>query len=477
MNKFILVAIGVIVLAGTMMSGLFSLQPNKNQNYQPVSATAACVDFNPPSTSDTVTFNTVQYDLIKKDARVSGPNPKNGEENKFRDMENVGVGTTNDGKQVQVYKLRSTNYFGESNSSFNDIVYVLKEQKDGSSFFDVYLRAGVQIPDFIKNCKSTGGQIAIVGSGGMQFPPSAFNKDQIKNPLTDLTSLAPAYIYSNNSTSKKSFDYVKSLNGVKNIGSLPVADKNKEFPLYFHLGTVYLIDGVNAYEYLPNPTSVNLSAQLKKSLQLQKITFVTVPTYSWYTPECKPAIYLYPQKTEEVNVKVNTIGYLTLTIPDYPKDGWTVTANPNGNLEVNKQTYPYLYYEAAIPDSEFKKPTKGYVVKKSEISSLFNEILPKLGLSVSESKEFKDYWQKSLPLSPYYFVAIMDKEAIENIEPLVVSPKPKTVIRVRLYFELLDKPINVEKPLIITPKRDGFTLVEWGGMVKTDKDHPFTCSQ
>lgn len=270
---------------------------------------------------------------------------------------------------------------------------------------------------------------------------------------------------------------------IGNLGNMDVYEFKSDISnltLYVISAGTNVLDGASHQFYVLGRVTGSKSLSdlvTNKSLQLRTFPFVKISRSGWWLPDCKPAIYLYPTKSTKVNVKVETKGRFTLTIPSYPENGWTVNANPSGEIMFDSKIYPYLYYEAMIPDSEFKKPTKGYVVKKSEISSLFNEILPKLGLSVSESKEFKDYWQKSLPLSSYYFVAIMDKEAIENIESLVVSPKPKTVIRVRLYFELLDKPINVEKPAIITPKRDGFTLVEWGGMVKRDKDHPFTCSQ
>lgn len=461
MNKLALIAIVVVAIAAAAVSGLFSLQPNKNQNYQPVSATASCVDFNPPSTSDTVVFNNIQYDLIKLNAQVI-------EEGKFIEMRLVGQ--TPSGQSI--YTEPGSNYFGERTDS--NLIFVLQNLPDSIKspyIFNIYLKDGVPIPDYIKNCKSTGGQMTILSGNTVSFPPSAFNKTDIISLLDP--NVSPAYVFNGN---KNTLDSIKNL-GAKVVGSLQVQAKNSALPLYFHLGTMYLVDGTTVYEYLASDKPIDLSLQGKKSLQLKPVTFVNTASYSWWTPSCKPAIYLYPQKTEKVNVKVKTIGYLTLTIPDYPKDGWTAIADPNGNLEVNKQTYQYLYYESQIPDSKVQVPDKGYVVTKEELSGLFDSLFPKLGLLPNESKEFKDYWQKSLPLSSYYFVAIMDKEAIENIEPLVVSPKPKTVIRVRLYFELLDKPINVEKPLIITPKRDGFTLVEWGGMVKTDKDHPFTCSQ
>ena len=141
------------------------------------------------------------------------------------------------------------------------------------------------------------------------------------------------------------------------------------------------------------------------------------------------------------------------------------------------QKFPYLYYESKIRDSAINKPKKGYVVEFEKMPKFYDEILPKLGLNKKEAFDFKDYWEKILPHSPYYFVGIMDENAIEKIEPLTISPKPSTIIRVRLYFEALDKFISVEQPVMEAKVRDGFTVAEWGGLVKVDKNHPFTCSQ
>ena len=58
---------------------------------------------------------------------------------------------------------------------------------------------------------------------------------------------------------------------------------------------------------------------------------------------------------------------------------------------------------------------------------------------------------------------------------LLVQPVPDTVIRVTLYFELLDEVKKVETPTIIPVTRNGFTAVEWGGIVKTDPLRPFSC--
>lgn len=195
-------------------------------------------------------------------------------------------------------------------------------------------------------------------------------------------------------------------------------------------------------------------------------------------PHCKPVVYLYPQQKEDVSVKLNPKGFLSESIPSYPKDGWFVTAYPDGTIDYKDKTYPYLYYESKILDSETRVPQEGYVRKNTEMKQLFEEILPKLGLHEKEAQAFTDYWLKALPKAPYYFVGIMDKPSIDYIEPLTISPKPDTIIRVRTYFKALEKPIDVTEPVIgQSVERNGFSVVEWGGMVKRDVNHPFTCSE
>jgi hypothetical protein len=39
------------------------------------------------------------------------------------------------------------------------------------------------------------------------------------------------------------------------------------------------------------------------------------------------------------------------------------------------------------------------------------------------------------------------------------------VIRIFMDWQKLNAPISIVKPNVVTPKREGFTLVEWGGLV------------
>ena len=68
--------------------------------------------------------------------------------------------------------------------------------------------------------------------------------------------------------------------------------------------------------------------------------------------------------------------------------------------------------------------------------------------------------------SPYYFVTFLGNREMNQIAPLIINPKPDTVIRVLMDFTPLTSPINVKEYEILTQKRNGFTVVEWGGVLR-----------
>ena len=74
-------------------------------------------------------------------------------------------------------------------------------------------------------------------------------------------------------------------------------------------------------------------------------------------------------------------------------------------------------------------------------------------------------------------LGIVSTSNLNSIAPLSISPKPDTIIRVTLYFEALDNKISLPQPKIMPIKRQGFTVVEWGGIFKRDKNHNFSCLQ
>ena len=47
--------------------------------------------------------------------------------------------------------------------------------------------------------------------------------------------------------------------------------------------------------------------------------------------------------------------------------------------------------------------------------------------------------------------------------PLEINPKPDTTIRVAMIFKGLKERIDVKEQKLEQPKREGFTVIEWGG--------------
>lgn len=249
---------------------------------------------------------------------------------------------------------------------------------------------------------------------------------------------------------------------------------------------------------IPNQQESTNNEQLQLSYFLfstESATNQQSPIKGW-VDTCKPAVYLYPPQKQLVNVKVYPKGYLTYTDPIYDlKNGWTVDAFPDGqiitNYSLNPKNYPYLYYESKIHDEVIEKPTKGWVIKSgletnnptwfNPLEDQFNTLLPRLGLNNIQTKDFIDYWKKALPYSPYYFIGVMNQSNIDQFESLEIAPKPDSVNRVRIYFERLTAPKQVQAPEIENIKfetqNSKFHVVEWGGMIKNDQNHPFTCSQ
>jgi hypothetical protein len=178
--------------------------------------------------------------------------------------------------------------------------------------------------------------------------------------------------------------------------------------------------------------------------------------------ECgKPAIYLYPTKTQSVSVKVDPQGGFSKTDPEYG-NGWNVVADPSGKIMVNGKEYPYLFWEGR--GGLYQMPDKGFVVESKNIHPFLTDKLSKLGLNQKESAEFIEYWEPQMHAAPYYFVSFMGNDVMDQLAPLMVSPAPDTVIRVLMDFKPLQSPVSVQGYDIKTPIRRGFTVVEWGGV-------------
>ena len=178
----------------------------------------------------------------------------------------------------------------------------------------------------------------------------------------------------------------------------------------------------------------------------------------------KPIIYLYPNETTNISVKLGRPENITCSYPKYI-NGWKVEAQPNGTLkylETDRELYS-LYYECSN-FVDFKIEKDGFVVKSEDTSNFLEEKLAALGLNEREAEEFIVYWLPKLEANEYNYIRFATEEEISSNMPLSIDPNPDTLIRVLMVFKGLDNPIEVEEQQLITPERKGFVAVEWGGV-------------
>ena len=188
-----------------------------------------------------------------------------------------------------------------------------------------------------------------------------------------------------------------------------------------------------------------------------------------YMPQAekmKPVIYLYPTKTQKINVQVKPNGGFKLTIPEYPVwKWWDVIATFDSQITFQNKKYPYLFWEwKAI---WYKMWKKWFVIEnnRKNIEKFLIEKLSKLWLNSKEISDFNEYWIDKLSLvkEKYIFITFASKAQQDWDSPLKVTPKPDSIIRVFMDYRWTNTLEKVEELQIITPIRKWFTVVEWWG--------------
>lgn len=191
-------------------------------------------------------------------------------------------------------------------------------------------------------------------------------------------------------------------------------------------------------------------------------TYRPIPDpYKLSIPVLKPNIYLYPSYTMKVDVKFSTPEKLTASIPDY-SSGWSVYADPDGLLDGK---YGYLFYEADIEEVYFQTSACWKLPVKDRTEA-FERILDLYGFNSTEKHDFIEFWNKRLDPGRQYLVYPQETGIIDRAMPVTISPQPENIYRIWFYFipsekEPVTLPERIEKIV-----RDGFTVVEWGGMYK-----------
>lgn len=183
-----------------------------------------------------------------------------------------------------------------------------------------------------------------------------------------------------------------------------------------------------------------------------------------FTPESKPAIYLYPKYPTIVNVKVDTSkGWMTKSIPEYPDNGWKVLAMPSGKIFSGFKSYTHLFYETMLPSPSIGENYE--VIAADNLTVGLKDLALRLSLSEEEANDLADYWTANLPNAKYYKIGLMKGANIDALEPLDISPVPDSLYRVRLVFRATNEQISSTTRFFGDFDRNGFSVVDWGGFV------------
>lgn len=181
---------------------------------------------------------------------------------------------------------------------------------------------------------------------------------------------------------------------------------------------------------------------------------------------CKPVVYFYSVDEKDLHFDVEPVGGFTHTEPMYD-NGWNIRTIGDGRIRDNRSGIEYdsLLWEGMALG--YDVPESGWVVASQDLNGFFDKKLSELGMNKKEIADFKEYWLERLDENLYYRISFMDRGQFDELAPLTFSEEPDNIIRVMMiakgedsYYELPEQNISNNT------SRDGFTVVEWGGILE-----------
>lgn len=228
------------------------------------------------------------------------------------------------------------------------------------------------------------------------------------------------------------------------------------------------------FYYNSNHTEIWSDSTIIKAGHLTGI-YLTFEQASFEVKPAKPVIYVYPDTTMPISIRLNYKGVLGFTYPQY-NNGWNFTADPVGHIHMNDKTYDYLFWDALVPFSNLARTyDSGFVVTRDSLTSFFEQKLNLMGLNPREQQDFITYWCPLMQKNQTNFVRFIFTEEYDSIATLDITPKPDHIFRVFMVWEdaaLLDL-ADMQPQIIPGVKREGFTVIEWGGsevLSKSERD-------
>ena len=180
----------------------------------------------------------------------------------------------------------------------------------------------------------------------------------------------------------------------------------------------------------------------------------------------KPVIYLYPEEETQIEIQLSTTGQSSFTYPEY-KNGWSVLADSQGNITTGNETYNYLFWESEqVFDASLVDRNQGVIVAKKDLLTFLESSLNTFGFNAKERADFITYWIPRMNDATNLYIYFLFNDACDAFATLNISPKPAQIARFYMLWANAGTDydeIGMLPQEIPTFKRDGFTVLEWGG--------------
>jgi hypothetical protein len=181
------------------------------------------------------------------------------------------------------------------------------------------------------------------------------------------------------------------------------------------------------------------------------------------------SIFLYPPKETPVTAKLRYQGDLRELYPplDAALDVWNLIVYPDGRIlnRPEQREYSFLYWDGDVlgPTADF---STGFVVSAEKLRPFLRKSLTRLGLNSREVNDFLINWWGPMKDNAYNLIHFVAQEDYPEAPEVEIIPEPDTVIKVFMIYRPLTKPIKIAPQTLTAPARNGFTVVEHGGMLE-----------
>lgn len=146
---------------------------------------------------------------------------------------------------------------------------------------------------------------------------------------------------------------------------------------------------------------------------------------------CKPVIYTYDQLERENQVTITLPPYASFTtlIPQFTTGTTrTFSTNKSSQIQVEQQTYPYLYYSTLR--KTYQNNTYGRTVAYEDIEFFLNAKLEAMNFNQQEKSDFLEYWLPEFQPGFVYSISFKFNEEFAPYAELNFKHEPEKSFRV-----------------------------------------------